>query len=251
MAGRLSLLGAGRQTMPSSFTNPTDITGCNLWLDFSDADTLYVDAGTTKVSADAQAIYQVNDKSGVGNHVIQATQDFRPTYKTNIKNGLSVGRWHMNRCGFYKTLDTPLSQPNTIFAVTKVDTAEGSYCYIIDGLSDARHAILSRTAMTPNGYYCHAGTVNGMYGGTFPKGSFFVVSWVVNGASSILYENGSQAVTGNPGSNSLGAFNVGCRTGLVESMVGDYCELIVYNAALSDTERQTVENYLIDKWAIS
>lgn len=71
---------------------PTDIDGLIAWYDFSDADTLFTDAGVTKVENDGDAIYRVNDKSGNGYHANQATLSKRPLYKTGIQNGLSVGR---------------------------------------------------------------------------------------------------------------------------------------------------------------
>jgi hypothetical protein len=52
-----------------------------LWVE-ADPTKLYTDAGTTLVSADGQAVYQANDKSGNSNHLIQATLGNRPIYKT-------------------------------------------------------------------------------------------------------------------------------------------------------------------------
>jgi hypothetical protein len=34
-------------------------------------------------------------------------------------------------------------------------------------------------------------------------------------------------------------------------MVGDICEIIIYNSALSDANRAAVESYLISKWGIT
>jgi hypothetical protein len=35
------------------------------------------------------------------------------------------------------------------------------------------------------------------------------------------------------------------------ALVGDICEIIIYNSALSDTDRAAVESYLMSKWGIS
>ena len=54
------------------------------WYDFSDLSTLFQDsAGTTPVTADGQSIGKVLDKSGRGNHLIQATGSLKPIYKTS------------------------------------------------------------------------------------------------------------------------------------------------------------------------
>jgi hypothetical protein len=52
-----------------------------VWVE-ADPAKLYTDAGTTLVSADGQAVYQANDKSGNANHLIQATLGSRPLYRT-------------------------------------------------------------------------------------------------------------------------------------------------------------------------
>lgn len=63
------------------------------WWDFSDATTLYTDAGTTPVANDGDLIYQANDKSGNNRHLTQATAGNRPLYKTNIQGGQSVAQF--------------------------------------------------------------------------------------------------------------------------------------------------------------
>lgn len=54
------------------------------WYDPSDLSTLWQDtAGTTPVTADGQAVARIDDKSGNGNHLTQATAANRPLYKTS------------------------------------------------------------------------------------------------------------------------------------------------------------------------
>lgn len=96
---------------------PANISGLKLWIDFSDADTLFTDAGSTPVSSDGDAIYQANDKSGNGNHVLQATSAYRPSYKVNIKNSLSVSRYDTNKYLEAILTDFVANQPITTFVV--------------------------------------------------------------------------------------------------------------------------------------
>ena len=72
---------------------PTDIAGCELWIDFSDASTLFTDAGSTPISSDGDLIYQANDKSGNGYNATQETEGARPLYKVGVKNGLSIAKF--------------------------------------------------------------------------------------------------------------------------------------------------------------
>lgn len=53
------------------------------WYDPSDLSTMFTDDGVTPVTTDGQAVYRINDKSGRGNHLRQATLSLRPLYKTN------------------------------------------------------------------------------------------------------------------------------------------------------------------------
>lgn len=58
------------------------------WYDPSDLSTLFQDsAGTTPVTADGDPVGKMLDKSGNGNHLLQATAGKRPLYKTS--GGLS------------------------------------------------------------------------------------------------------------------------------------------------------------------
>lgn len=74
--------------------NPLSISGLVAWYEFTDPTTMFTDAGATLVSADGQSIYQINDKSGNGRHLTQATAANRPLYKTGIlPSGRSIGRF--------------------------------------------------------------------------------------------------------------------------------------------------------------
>lgn len=115
LLGYYTMVRGGSVTPPFS---PTDITGLKLWIDFSDADTLFTDAGSTPVSSDGDAIYQANDKSGNGFHAVMATEADRPAYKTNVQNGKSVSRYNQDvMVASFGGL--VLNQPNTIFFVHK------------------------------------------------------------------------------------------------------------------------------------
>lgn len=67
------------------------------WYDFSRADTLYdAVSGGSLVSAGG-TIARIEDLSGNGRHLTQATAGLRPTRQTAIQNGLDVGRFSGNR----------------------------------------------------------------------------------------------------------------------------------------------------------
>lgn len=60
-------------------TDPTDIAGCQIWLDPSVTASVFEDAGTD-AAEDGDRIAQINDQSGGGNHVTQTVAGDRPLY---------------------------------------------------------------------------------------------------------------------------------------------------------------------------
>ena len=107
-----------------------------LWFDFSDASTLFTDtAGTTVVTADAQTIARINNKGSASMHLTGSA-----TYKTNIKNGLSISRWNGTSHKFTSSANVNWDA-GTTFIVAKIDTPGGySYFYThADSGSSAGH----------------------------------------------------------------------------------------------------------------
>ncbi len=62
--------------------DPTQISGCRLWLDASDPTTITYSSGTS--------VSQWRDKSGYRNHVSQSTASNQPTISSNYVNGRSA-----------------------------------------------------------------------------------------------------------------------------------------------------------------
>ena len=75
------------QLLTSSGFSPNSLFAASepgIWLDPSDLTTLFQDtAGTQPVTAAGQSVARVNDKSGRGNHVTQATAASRPIYRVD------------------------------------------------------------------------------------------------------------------------------------------------------------------------
>jgi hypothetical protein len=230
---------------------PTDVSNMIIWIDFSDANYLFTDAGSTKVSSDGDAIYQANDKSGNDYHVVQATAGSRPLYKTNIQNSKSVARFDGSDDWMDKNYGATMSQPNTFFSVWKSNNAEGDVCYIYDGYGSSRQALLSSAGATPDCYYMFASKNFYLTTTPFPKGSFVIICALFYGANSTLWENSSSKGTGDTGADGLTGITLGARLSTHASPLdGDFCELIAYNKQLSDAERNNVFAYLNNKWAI-
>lgn len=243
------------QAAASTFV-PTDITGCTLWLDFSDADCLFTDAGTTKVSSDGDLIYQANDKSGNNKHATQSNSAYRPSYKTGAQNSLSAGYTAMNsKC--YMNHPYPLG---TATDFTVFLHAELTELFNYAGFLGYRFAAGYTMNTTADGAL-QVGTdltnrINVAAGLSANTNYLFVLkkSGSSTGNFSAKVNNGTPYVnTGktasSPNSGTMQLFATGYAP-TADSMAGYIYEYIVYNSALSDADIGTVETYLNNKWAI-
>jgi len=233
---------------------PTDITGCKVWFDFSDADTLFTDAGTTKVANDGDAIYQANDKSGNGFNATQSTADNRPKYKTNIQNSKSAGYGDTND---FMTHSYVLGTATdfTVFAAFSYVTVAN---YL--GITGANWSAYNIHTSDDGTIYAGTDTPNRIVtsSGFVANGTDYIFAFKKSGTSAgnlSLYKNGDSPIvnTGktavNPVSATTEIFHYRGDTNYLKGQIYIY-EIIVYDTALSDTDRGKVETYLNNKWAI-
>src|SRR5690606_11740650 len=78
------------------------------------------------------------------------------------------------------------------------------------------------------------------------------ITGLFNGASSQIWVDGTSAVTGHASNNGYQGYQLGrFLTATADFYGGDLAEIIVYDSALSDTDRQDVEAYLYNKWFVA
>ena len=239
---------------------PNSITGCSLWFDFSDANNMFTDAGSTKVSNDGDLIYQINDKSGNGKHATQATSDARPAYKTNIQNSLSATLF--DNSNDYLAFPYPLGTATdfTVFLISRF-TSVSNYDAITGRNQSADWWGAWAIHLSDGGKF-YAGTdvnkrISAPASPVVANNTFYSIRLKKSGTSagniSLAVNNGTPAVnTGKTAANPLSdEMSVGFRgePGLTpyDGYLGEY---IVYNAALSAEDITLVETYLNNKWAI-
>jgi hypothetical protein len=273
---------------------PLPVTsGLQLWLDASDASTLFdATSGGSLVAADG-AVARWEDKSGNGRHATQSTSGDRPLRKTAIQGGLDVLRFD----GTSDFMTVPSSTAafkflhdgdSTVFLVLKAGTSAnpGHGRYTL--LSNIRDGASTRVGVEVNHRDSDPSTENdfldlvivkGVSGNIpvlssnnnfFASGTFGVVSAVLkpdnatSGNRVSLRRNGGTASTANSpvGANQSVStanadqdLNISRRPGGTFAadgfLNGDYCEIIMYDSGLSDTDRAAVENYLLSKWGIT
>jgi len=274
-------------TWPAAFVNPTNLTGLQLWLDASDANTLYdATTGGSLVAADG-LVARWEDKSGNGRHLTQGTSGSRPTRKTAIQNSLAVLRFDGSNDFMSVASSTAAfkflhGSDHTLFFVVKpraLNTREflfetgpwGSDAGDNGALGASCHFNTTGSVL----HYSRAGTTpevsNLTSAGIVAAGTCYVVSIVgqpSNGTASLrsaIRINGGSAIANNTQTDSVSASNA--RLNLTfgrgvgyngdgseeydQYSDSDYCEVVMYNSALSNADRAAVESYLISKWGIS
>ena len=231
-------------------TDPTDITGLELWLDAEQG--VYKDAGTT-LAANNETVQQWNDQSGNGNHVSQATAGERPTLKTSGINSKYSVEFSASDRLFSSVIN--VSAPNTIFAVFNITSSDTAGACVYDSYNNTRHNFFWDVANT--NYRAAAVNVESTTQSILTAD--YISAVIYNGASSFIGMNGADVGDGGVdlGSNSLDGISLGKLRGNPAPLAGTYslfgqiAELIVYDSALSTTDREAVETYLADKWGIT
>lgn len=216
---------------PTVFS-PTNIAGLKVWLK---ADSL--------VLSDNDPVSSWADQSGNGNNVAQGTGGFQPLYKTNIQNGLPIVRFDGTDDVLAGTFTITYG---SIFTVANFNSGGNFPSY--NGL------IVTQAGANDSEDYFNgdgSGTTNLYATGATPFGNTTI--WV-NGVQTINFSPLAtiKCLSGtDPTPASKTSLNVGNNPGAAGRFWnGDVAEVIVYDTALSTTDRQRVEAYLSSKWAL-
>ena len=230
---------------------PTQITGCQLWLDAADSSSFNSGSIST-----GNTITSWSDKSGKNQSI---TVGGSPVWNsTTLNNSPSVNTTNGRFSGSFST---PLSSfTNTTFVVTSLTsyptggypcvafqntTSAGAYFLrILDYAGGYRFiAFFSSLGLTAT----QTASLATPFLWTTTYGGSTSASLNVNGGSSI------SATFVSPGS-SAAYFYVGTEQADVPNVntwPGYVSEVIVYNSVLSATQQQQVESYLAQKWGIT
>jgi len=208
------------------------VAGYVAWYDPSDAGSITSSGG---------AVSQLDDKSGNGRHLTNATGGTQPTTGTRTQNGLNVLDFdgtndQLSVSGF------TLTQPYTVFAVALSDDgADATGQRITDG--QASSTILGKT--TANSWNLFAGT--GLLGGTVDGGAH-VHGGVFDGATSTRRVDGAVVASGNGGTSSHGGLRLAISNTGTNFWDGWIAEVVMYPTGLSAGDCSSVEAYLKTKW---
>jgi len=242
-----------RTLRPANNFTPRSISGLALWLDASDASTLFQNSdGTTPATATSDPVGYWADKSGNGRHVTQATSGNRPLVGAVVANGrrgVNFGTTNNSQ----KLSWVPASGTQDwqeVFAVGVYDTAASTF--------GDNHALFGGTtsALSDIGWQGEQSTNSLSYAyGTFARRSN------INAVDAIdtslvkpfpAITSPFLVVTRNTNNTLANGFQVGNdRTVANRNWRGRVCEVVAFSRTLTATERSRIARYLASKYGIT
>jgi hypothetical protein len=226
-----------------AYSTPSSLSGLVAWLK---ADAIS--------ASDGDAVASWVDSSGNSNTPVQATAANKPTYTTNVLNGLPVVRFDGNDGLTMPTAGNfDLATP-TIFVVAKrnAGTSGSIMGKSTTGFTDGRRRKMA-VATSSGGIAYAAGSDSQSIAITATPGNWNMFGVVAtSNTSHSIYLNGTKTdFTTTLADSTLNAANmiIGSNFAVgTEPFNGDIAEIIIFNRALSSTQVVGIENYLANKY---
>lgn len=227
------------------FFSPNQIPGCQLWLDAADPASLVLSGSN---------VTQWKDKSTNLNHFQSAGLSTSPT--TSNYNGLTVVSWTDTSQQLTSTKNNATSgnAARSMF-VLMLNPSSSSQCYLVTGTeAGGNPATAFGYAKNPNSDYNYPFLYSAIGADLFTFVQITSVPTILattfNGSSISGWINSEYPLTKATQLNTTaGVWYLGKRqqngTGSVNSFL---LEIIQYNSAFTDAQRQQVEGYLAWKW---
>ena len=223
--------------------SPTQISGCQLWMDAADITTMTIATGS---------ISQWNDKSGNGysfsNNATLTPWNYGSSYYPTITYGglnkLNVVTFNTQSLGCVDVFPAGNAQSFSIFLVGTSFMGRGEDGYG-GGWSVSIPDYLGSIVLV----------ANGAVGYTMTNGSGLLNYLELSqGTTSVIntYNSGSLVQSQSVGNYTLRTSSIGLEIGRRSGYYknGYIAEILIYTRVLSSTERQQVESYLAQKWGL-
>jgi hypothetical protein len=231
------------------------VSGAALWLDASQQNTIFSDAGTTPVTTSGQSIYQWNDLSGNSRHAVQATSGNRPTWLPPASGQNGLGAVSFNGVNQY-LLDSAagINGSFTLYLVFTRNNAAGMQIPFEWG------SYSTGDWRSFQSYYGSASVDGGLYfSGYFRDLTATSLTLAYNTASVMAVSfNGTNMTIQRDGGSTSGAvslnsitsldINIGRSVAGSNYLNGKICEAVLYGSAHDSTTRTAMKSYLKTKW---
>ncbi|OVE73900.1 hypothetical protein BVX94_02435 [bacterium B17] len=223
-----------RWSLPEQTQDPTNVSGCVLWLDSSDIDGNFDGAtGDPGIGAD---VTNWVDKSGSGNYAAPLSTE--PTVATNSTIGKHVVRWGWNPPKI--DFGTPITaNGSTVFLVYNNDPAYGVNKQLIVGASDNFYT------SDAGGYRCFSGgnVAIAPHNSSVASENWSVHTIQITSGNYKFWYNGDLKGT----DTDADSFDPFTQLG---SAFANVAEVLIYNRELTDEEHKKVGMYLAEKYSL-
>jgi hypothetical protein len=242
---RLRNGGVGTTLIPS-FT-PLDISGCVVWLDPSQASTLWADtAGTTPATAGV-GVARIDNKGSYGGYFQQTGATSKPITGTRTINGLNGLDFDgANDSMTMASLADQLTGDHTIHVINQADSY-GSNVRILEFNCPGQFKLQIETSgtvlsasHTPAFFFstlARAGDTNPHLTGQYK-----------NGSNVYAFEDGVDAAPASANTTGSGQCTWGSDEFGLNRFNGVMGEVTMYNRSLTLSERAALETYYYSKW---
>lgn len=241
--------------LPSPMTllsSPTNIASAVVWLDASQL------SGLTN----NEPVATFPDLSGVGNTLTQSTAGLRPTYVTNVLNGLAIVRF--DGTDDFLSSSTNFGSNNTLSG----DIAVSVFVVYQKTLLSKGHALGwgdTFVSLAACGIYNDSGNSLWAFAGgnsqsfsafgtnTFIIREFHKSPGPINTTSTTRRNGSNDAVAASsttPAVDGSKALMLGKWANIGYFLQGDVAEFLIYNRRLTDPEQSQVRAYLNQKWKV-
>lgn len=224
--------------------NPKSLSGLSLWLDANDSATITISTGVSVWA----------DKSGNGRNATQSTGGKQPL-NTNTINGKKVVTFQGTDDTMQIAANAAFNTASQTLIVVARQTTAANHALFYKADSNSAEGVLMRYRSNSEFWFWQKNDATGVLIGAAdqPITSTQIYSAVIQPSSQVGFRNGTQIVSGTNTAtydNNSGPW-LGSRRDIGEYLVGDICEVLHWNRALSASERSRVERYLGAKWGIT
>lgn len=238
--------------------NPKTISGLQAWYDASDTTTLYQNSnGTTAVSATDDPVGYWGDKSGNGRNLTQTTNNNRPLFKPASRNGKGDMLFDGTDDLLTVTTASRLDITNDFTVVAMLQNTSGQGSYLSLGRASGTNGITLYTNSATDTYRAIVKATGGW-------GTDFVLSTTISrtlqrrvtvirsSSTTTLGVKGftDASVTGSAGPITYNGTALQIGGPSDGYWAGYISEVLIWNKALSATERTAVQNYIDKKWGL-
>jgi hypothetical protein len=218
----------------------------NLWLDAADDSTFSYSSGTT--------VSQWRDKSGQNNHAIVMAGSPLRSVAINSRKAVSF-----TSTTAFKCVTGSFSSTATHIVVCRATTSSATYQRVYNGGANSDHYVFIGALANNISTFWGSGPTtwfdtNANSPSTTILNTLRIISAVNNGTTATPYYDGiamSTKATTNSAAYTGYELNTYSNGAPYQPLIGEVCEIIVFNKQLSLTELKQVHTYLGQKWGIS